>query len=94
MTTRRWYSFNDLETVKQHISEVKTYSDLLQLRYDINAADCNLTYFNTGVDGVFAVDCVAGENSYRHIFMTKVAHARFGDPRTEEADCFTVIEEN
>lgn len=89
---RKYYVFNSLETVKQHVSSVKTILDLRQLVYDLKESDCNLTQFRVGIPGVCSIDCCAGEKPYRHVFLTKEAYRQYGDIIKEEADGFTVLE--
>jgi hypothetical protein len=91
MTTRRWDGFNDLDTVKQNLSEVKTFSDLLQLSFDIDQSKTNLTYFNRVSQGLYAVVCVAGERNYQHVFMTPDKYSQCGNITPDEGDCLTVL---
>jgi hypothetical protein len=88
---RRWYGFNDLETVKSRLSEVKTKEDVLQLRTDIHLSGSNLIYFIQGESGVYCVDYV-DEATYRHIFMTELAYSKYGDIHPTEGDALTVLE--
>jgi len=73
---RRFYVFNDENAVKGHIAQCKTLNDVMQLARDIQASGTNLTYFIQGAPGVYAVDCIAGEEgTWRHVFLTKQAYA-------------------
>lgn len=89
--SRRFYVFNNLSKVKDHIAQVKTLMDLAQLNHDIKESETNLTRFKFGAHGVYAVDCAAGEKPFRHVFLTKDAYDRLGEPTKEEADSYTVL---
>ena len=89
---RRFYCFNNLEEVKQHISQVKTMQDLRQIEYDIEQSETNLVHFMRGV-GVFAVDCSAGNAPFRHVFLTQEVFDRVGEAVVkEECDSYTILE--
>jgi hypothetical protein len=77
-TNRRFYGFNSVEIVKEHIAQCKTLDDILQLAQDIQVSGTNLTYFIQGNPGVFAIDCCAETPTYRHVFLTKEAFTRHG----------------
>ncbi len=89
--TRRFYAFNSEKAVREHIAQVKTLSDLMQIRYDIEASGTNLTRFKVGVEGAYAVDCVAGDKPFRHVFMAADAFERLGAPLATEADSYSVL---
>ncbi len=88
---RKFYVFNSLEKVKQHISQIKTLADLMQLRDDIRASGTNLTSCTEGFRGVYTIDCLANDGvAYRHVFLTKKAFEEYGG--LEYIPC-TVLEE-
>lgn len=89
---RRFYVFNSLDAVKQHISEVKTLRDLAQLRFDIESSGTNLALFKQGRNGVYAIDCYVTSPSFRHVFLTKDAFAQFGEISQNKADSYSVLE--
>jgi hypothetical protein len=91
---RRFYCFNSRKLVEDHIAQIKTKSDVMQLRHNIKASDTNLARFRSGAPGIWAIDYAPdGEGLFlRHIFITKVAQSRFNLMVPEDCDGFTVIE--
>ncbi len=92
---RKFYVFNSQEAVKEHCKAVKTLSDLQQLKYDIKAANCNLTTFLDGNTGVYAVDHY-GHVSTRWVFLTQKAYQKLGgfltDHEKEQLNGYTVLD--
>lgn len=91
MMQRKYYDPGSLNSLKQHIADIKTKRDLSQLIYDIKASGTNLTYVRWGVKGVWAIDNADG-NEFRHIFMTRQAVSELGEPRLGECSSYTVLE--
>lgn len=95
MRRRRFYGFNSTDDVRSHVGQIKTEADLMQLRYDIQQANCNLTYFESGFDGVYRVDCLAGDHPESHVFMTQSAYQRYGgltEAELQQVTTFTVLQ--
>ena len=92
-TKRRFYAFNSPEAVEEHISQIKTVTDVLQLRFDVAASGCNLVKFQTGIPGVWALDYAKGEGLFcRHIFISSGLRITV-TPTAEYCDRYTYLED-
>jgi hypothetical protein len=82
---RRFFVFNCSEEVAGHVSQIKSFADLMQLAYDIRASETNLTYFIFSlIEGKYEVQCLAGETTERHLFFTRKAWEKIGSLTEKE----------
>ncbi len=75
---RRFYGFNSPSDVAVIFSEIQAIEDLWQLEFDLKVSATNLTYLIHSAPGVFVLDCVAGSQIERYVFMTSEANAQYG----------------
>ncbi|QLE46444.1 hypothetical protein FD723_40240 (plasmid) [Nostoc sp. C052] len=70
----KFYGFTSSEAVNKHISQVKSWSDLLHLASDIKRSKTNLVEFHVSViPGISEVRYYAMPDPERHLFFTKSA---------------------
>lgn len=75
---RRFYEFNCSADVAMIVAEIQTIHDLWQLELDLAVSGTNLTYLIHSALGVFVVDCIAGNQVERYVFMMLEANERYG----------------
>lgn len=93
---RRFYVFNDCDTVASHVSQVKTSADLNQLIFDIRASATNRTAVIKGHPGVWFIDCYACTPTQIHVFMSQEAFRELGgltETEVQQVTSFTVLED-
>ncbi len=75
---RRFYGFNSPSDIAVIFGEIQTIEDLWQLEFDLKVAGTNLTYLIQSAPGVFVMDCIAGTQIERYVFMTSEANEQYG----------------
>jgi hypothetical protein len=87
---RRFYVFNDPDSVREHISQIKSVEDLYQLDYDISASGCNLVSLQRGMFGIWGLYYEDELGVVRtHLFIpTSFKWV----PDKEDCDSYTILE--